>query len=172
MSGGAPLEIEHKYLIRRMDEAELDAMASERWEITQIYLRRSEENVSKRVRRVLCDGAVTYYYNEKIKLSGTTRVEKERVIGETEYNALLCNAEPTLRVIEKTRWRIPHGGLLIEIDHFPFWPHQAYCEIELPSEDTPFTLPDWVQVLREVSEEKGYTNLALARKIPDEDIID
>ena len=170
--GGEPLEIERKFIIRRVDESVLDALAAERWEITQTYLRRSEDGVSRRVRRVLCAGEVTYYYNEKIKLSGTTRIERERVIGREEYEALLYGADPALRVIEKTRWRIPHGELLLEIDHFPFWQHQAYCEIELPDEDASFTLPDWVRVVREVTDEKGYTNLALAKRIPDEDIID
>ena len=57
-----------------------------------------------------------------------------------------------------------------EIDVFPFWEDRAFCEAELPAEDTPVTLPDWLEVVREVSADKRYTNLALAREIPMEEI--
>jgi CYTH domain-containing protein len=75
-----------------------------------------------------------------------------------------------LRKIEKTRYCVPMGELTAEIDVFPFWSDRAFCEVELPHEDTPVTLPEWLDVVREVSADKRYTNLALAREIPMEEL--
>jgi CYTH domain-containing protein len=48
-------------------------------------------------------------------------------------------------VIDKTRHEVMHDGMLWEVDVF----HGAnegliVAEIELPAEDTSFTLPDWI----------------------------
>ena len=72
-------------------------------------------------------------------------------------------------VIRKERWLIPAGALTLEVDVFPFWAHQAFCEAELTEENQPVELPAWMELLREVTDEDGYTNHALARHIPAED---
>ena len=50
---------------------------------------------------------------------------------------LLARADPARRSVEKTRWRIPYAGHILEIDVFPFWRRQAFCEAELTREDEP-----------------------------------
>ena len=50
---------------------------------------------------------------------------------------------------------------------FPFWSDKAFLEVELPSEDTPVTPPDFVRVIREVTDDNRYTNHALAKKLPE-----
>lgn len=62
------------------------------------------------------------------------------------------------------------GALTAEVDVFPFWQDRAFCEVELPDEATVVTLPEFLDVIREVTEDKRYTNLALAREIPMEEI--
>ena len=47
---------------------------------------------------------------------------------------------------------------------------EAELEVELESEDEELQLPDWIEVIREVSADKRYTNSALAKEIPDEEI--
>ncbi len=64
-------------------------------------------------------------------------------------------------VIEKTRYKIPMGRFVWEVDEF----HGVneglvVAEIELPSEDTPFEKPDWIGA--EVSEDPRYYNAMLA----------
>ena len=105
---------------------------------------------------------------EKTHLTDRTRIEREREITPEEWDALLPQIDRTRRVIEKTRWCVPSGDHTLEIDVFPFWSDRAFCEVELSAEDERFTLPDWLEVVREVTDDKRYTNSALALSIPDE----
>ena len=57
----------------------------------------------------------------------------------------------------------------LTIDVYPFWQRQAVLEVELPSEDTPLLLPTYIEVIREVSGDRRYKNVSLAREIPAED---
>ena len=165
-----PMEIERKFLIYMPDTAALDAMDGEKWDIMQVYLTGTPEQGSRRIRRIRDRAGERWYYSEKIRLSHTTRIEREEQVSPEEAEAYLKLADPRKRPIEKKRWRIPYGGKLIEVDVFPFWEHQAVCEVELEREDEGFTLPDWVRVFREVTGENRYNNNDLARTIPEEEI--
>lgn len=166
-----PLEIERKWLIRMPDLAMLREKAERVIEMEQVYLKGGAPGVSMRVRKSVEGDKITYHRNEKQKLSATVRIEHEDEIDEPHYKILLGFADPKLRSIEKTRYCVPlEGGLTAEIDIFPFWEDRAFCEVELPAEDTPVTLPAWLDVVREVSDDKRYTNLALAREIPMEEL--
>ena len=165
-------EIERKFLIAMPDEKALAALAQERggevWNIVQAYLR-TEDGVSSRVRRVESGKKVAYYRTDKRKLTDLRRIEDEREIGGDEYIAAFMNADPDLKPITKTRYRIPDGKLTWEVDVFPFWKRQAFLEVELTSEDEAFVLPDFAKVIREVTADRAYTNRALAREIPEEE---
>ena len=91
------------------------------------------------------------------------------VFTKEEYEDLLSFADPQRNTILKTRYRYPFCGKLIELDLFPFWKGQAFCEVELESEDEAFSLPDFIEVIREVTSEKEYRNHALSKKIPQEE---
>ena len=137
----------------------------------QVYLTGGTPGVSMRIRRSEEKGKVTYHRNEKQKITDMVRIEREEEIDAKHYNILLGFADPKLRSIIKTRYCVKlQQGLTAEIDIFPFWQDRAFCEVELPVAETPVTLPDWLNVVREVTEDKRYTNLALAREIPIEDI--
>ena len=166
-----PLEIEKKFLIYRPEEALLDAQQGEKWEIWQAYLNGTPEQGSRRVRRVRSKGAETWYYSEKLRLTDMTRIEREREITPEEAADLLKEADAGRRPIEKLRWRIPYEERTLEIDTFPFWEHQAFCEVELPDEGAAFSLPEWVRVIRDVSADRRYNNNNLARAIPEEEEI-
>lgn len=165
-----PLEIERKYLIYMPDTAALDAMDGEKWGILQVYLLGTPEQGSRRIRRIRDEAGERWYYSEKIRLNTTTRIEKERQVSEAEAEAFLKESDPRKQPIEKLRWRIPYGGKLVEIDVFPFWEHQAFCEVELEREDEEFSLPPWLQVFREVTDDDRYLNNNMARSIPKEEI--
>ena len=163
---GEPLEIERKYLIRRPDREALARRAAKRLEITQIYLTHGPEGESRRVRHSRWDGGEAWYYTEKLRRTGLVRVEREREISRREYQELLAQADAERRPIEKERWCVPWAGHTLEIDLFPFWADRAYCEIELKSPEEDVPLPDWITVVREVTDDPRYTNSALAREIP------
>ena len=164
-----PLEIERKFLIRMPDLQLLREQASRIIDIEQVYLTGGAPGVSMRIRKSVENGRVTYHRNEKQKLTDMVRIEHEEEIDEPHYRILAGFADPELRVIKKTRYCVPMSGLTAEVDIFPFWTDRAFCEVELPAVDAEFTLPRWLEVIREVTEDKRYTNLALAREIPMED---
>ncbi len=166
MEKNIPLEIERKYLIRMPDEGTLDSLALGRDWIEQTYLL-AEEGTTERVRsRRSPGGSPVYTHTVKKRLSAVTREEREEEISREEYEALLRRADPALRVICKTRWRIPFGGHTLEVDCFPFWADRAFLEVELGSEEEAVSLPDWVQLIREVTQDERYTNRGLAYHIP------
>lgn len=165
-----PLEIERKYLIRMPDLAQLAQAADHVIEMEQVYLKGGAPGVSMRIRRSTEQGKTVYHKNEKQRITDMVRIEREEEIDEKHYKILLGFADPDLRVIQKTRYCVPMGALTAEIDVFPFWQDRAFCEVELPDETTAVTLPDCLDVIREVTEDKRYTNLALAREIPMEEI--
>ena len=53
-----------------------------------------------------------------------------------------------------------------EIDLFPFWSDRAIMEIELEREDQAVDFPPEINIIREVTEDRRYTNSSLAREIP------
>ncbi len=168
MKENIPLEIERKWLIVRPDEASLAAWpGGERSEIVQTYLV-SRTGETRRVRARTRGGVTVYTCTVKRRLSAMAAEEDERVISAGEYAALLAEADPTCRPIEKVRWRLPWGALCCEVDLYPFWSRQAVLEIELPEVDCTVELPAALRVIAEVTGVRGYSNHALARTIPEE----
>lgn len=162
-------EIERKYLIRMPDPAYLQENASPS-SIEQTYLLRTEPHVNARVRKRGREGDWTYTHTRKTRINDLRRVEDEREISEEEYRELLKQADPQRNVIRKTRWVLPWKGQLFEIDVFPFWEDRALMEIELEDEEQPVALPPRIRILREVTEDRRYTNSALSREVPMEEI--
>lgn len=155
-------EIERKFLIRRPD---ISSLKGEVWEIEQTYLTASSGE-TRRIRRVVSGGTERFFFTEKRRVTSITRIENEREIDRAEYDTLMAERDSELRCIRKTRIRIPDGKHTWEIDLFPFWEDRALLEIELEREDETFTFPPYVELIREVTTEKEYTNRALAACIP------
>lgn len=151
-------EIERKYLIHMPD---LTGLPCERWDIEQIYLT-SATGETRRIRKIVCAGSASYYFTHKQRVSAMTCIEDERAISQQEYNRLSAEADPGKRMIVKTRFRLPHEGHIVEIDIFPFWHDRALCEIELRDENEVCPLPDFVKLIREVTNDFRYKNTMLA----------
>ena len=98
-----PLEIERKFLIESPDCAWLNRLAdAKREEITQTYLLCSEGE-ERRVRRRSDGGQETYVVTTKRPVSGAKRIEIEEEITKARYDALLMQADPSRRTIERSR---------------------------------------------------------------------
>ena len=161
-------EIERKFLIAMPDEAMLAAIPGATCdELVQTYLV-SEAGVTARVRRRTTAHGVVYTATQKRRITAVTAIEEEREVDEAEYRRLLTLADPALHPIEKRRYSIPYGALVAEIDVYPFWQGTAILEIELASEDAPCPLPPYLSVIREVTADKRYKNVSLARAVPAE----
>ena len=97
-----------------------------------------------------------------------SRREDEREIDLEEYGRLLERADPERNVIEKVRYCYEHAGLVWEIDVFPFWKDKAFMEVELEDEDQALDFPVEICIIRELTDDKRYTNAALAKQIPED----
>ncbi|MBR2312920.1 MAG: hypothetical protein IKA46_06500 [Clostridia bacterium] len=163
-------EIEHKYLIAMPDRALLDALSPcRKMSITQTYLL-APAGETHRVRRVCENENVTFYETRKRRVSALRAVEEERPLTESEYQDLLTLQDPTRQPIEKLRYRVPYGGHTVEIDVYPFWQDRAIAEVEVESEEESVTLPSFIKVLQEVTVDKRYKNVNMARSVPNDDI--
>lgn len=163
-------EIERKYLIRMPDCAALRGMEGcEVWDIEQIYLC-AEPGCTRRIRRVAENGGERWYRTVKRRLTDAACEEDEGEIAKAEYDRLRQEADPRLKPIVKTRYRVPYAGQVLEVDVYPFWRDRAILEIELESEAQPVVMPDWIELVREVTEDKRYKNVRLAREVPNDAI--
>lgn len=163
----AGLEIERKYLIRMPDEALLAAMPGcEIWDIVQTYLMDGPDMSTRRVRSIQTGDQIQYIHTVKQRMTTLSHREWEEEVSKEEYDALMQGKNPALRSIHKRRYRIPHEGQLLEIDVYSFWYDRATLEIELDSEQQQVILPDWLDIVRELTGEAAYKNRCLAEHIP------
>jgi len=148
-------EIERKFLVKRLD-----------WRTTVgAYYRQGYLNLDKmrtvRVRTVhdLASGEAHGYLTIKGKSVGASRAEYEYEIpleDATELLNQLCQRP----LIEKTRYRVPYGEVIWEVDEFAGEnTGLVVAEVELEELDQPFAIPEWVG--EEVTADPRYFNSAL-----------
>ena len=163
-------EIEHKYLVAMPDIAMLDCLPScRKLSMTQTYLL-APAGETHRVRRVCENGKVTFYETRKRRVNALRAVEEEKTVTEQEYHELLALQDPARQPIEKLRYQVPHEGLLVEIDVYPFWQDRAIVEVEVESEGERVVLPPFIKVLAEVTADVRHKNVNLAKCVPNDDI--
>ena len=171
MDAGKHYEIERKYLIRYPDIGTLKAQKGvEQWEVVQIYLTVSQPGETRRIRQVVSNGEIKYYKTFKRHLSSVKNEEDEGEIDQMEYIRLSHEMQPGCKPLGKTRYRIPYQGHVLEFDIYPFWTDRAIMEIELERENEGAALPDYVQVIRDVSADIAYKNRSLAESVVCEEI--
>lgn len=158
-------EIERKFLIKYPEESVLVSCADVT-EITQTYLLGSEKGFSERVRKRGKDGKYIYTHTRKMHITDVRRIELENEICEQEYSELLLRADPKRRIISKNRYCLEYKGQIFEIDVYPFWNDRAIMELELSDEGQSIAFPSNIEVIKEVTDDKRYTNASIARRIP------
>lgn len=153
---GSGLEIERKYLLRRLPP-DMPGATVER--ITQGYM--PGRKFIERLRMVQRGRQRTYVRTVKIG-TGLVRTELEEETTRAVFDALWPLTEG--RRVSKRRHRVADGDLAWEVDEFTDR-DLVLVEIELPSADTTVSLPDWLKpyVEREVTGDPAYLNANLAR---------
>ena len=158
-----PFEIERKFLIEYPNLGLLESIDNcQKIEIIQTYLN-SQNGDEVRVRQRGVDGHYIYFKTVKKKISGLKRVEIEKRLSKDEYLALLMNADTTKRQIRKDRYCLTYDNQYFEIDVYPFWNDKAIVEIELSDENARIVFPEFIKVLKEVTDDNSYKNATLAR---------
>ena len=80
------------------------------------------------------------------------------------------DADTTRRQIRKTRYCHTYQNQYFEIDVYPFWDDKAYLEIEVDSENTHPPIPDFIEIIKDVTADKRYRNTSLAQSILTDDL--
>lgn len=161
-----PIETERKFLIRMPEISLLTSIEGVRVRhIEQTYLCR-EDGKNARVRRIDEDGKISYVKTLKERISTLSCYEEEYEIDREQYGRALLRADTSRSTIIKTRYCIPYCEHILEIDVYPFWSDRAILEVELADEDEQFSLPSYISVVKEVSEDKRYKNTNLAKDVP------
>ena len=170
MSHHPPIEIERKYLVRMPSLDALRAMEDyAQSDIEQIYLA-SPDGSTHRIRRRTLATHTQYTETVKQRIDARRAYEDEHEIDEQEYARLKAERDPTRRVICKVRHTFVYKNQLFEVDVYPFWSSQCVVETELSDPNAAPPFPACLTVLREVSEDRRYSNAALSHQIPDEEI--
>lgn len=157
-----PVEIERKYLIEYPDLDMLNSMSCcKKIEISQTYFKYGEDD-KIRVRKRTLDGDTVFIKTYKKRITPVTHTEIEEYLSEAEYEKMITDGE-IITSISKFRYCLVYKYQYFELDVFPFWKDKAMMEIELKSEEESIELPDFVKVIREVTEDKKFTNFALAK---------
>lgn len=154
--GAGTVEIERKYLLSGLPP-EVEGHPSA--ELFQGYV--PGRRLIERVRRVVDADGERWFRTVKGG-RGVQRLEVEEETTREVFDALW--ALTAGRRVHKRRWFVPSGTHTLEIDQFldrDLW----LAEVELATVDEAVVLPDWLQrcVVREVTMETEYGNLALAR---------
>ena len=162
-------EIERKFLTVIPDISKLMRITQVRESrISQTYLI-APNGGERRVRsRQFPSGITVYFYTEKYPVqesNGLVREEKEREISSEEYEVLLKAADPQFSTISKTRYTFDFNNFTFELDVYTFEENYATLEVEFPSADTRVELPDFIQVIKEVTSDKRYKNKALSKTL-------
>ena len=165
MSGADNLEIERKFLVRVVGDPAAEPGART-LELLQEYLV-DDGTGTRRVRRTDDGSDVRYHTAAKRDIAPGVREEIEREIAVAEWSELRRGADPDRHAVVKTRYVVPSGGRIWEIDVFagPL-AGLALAEVELASEDElhlELHPPACIVIERDVTDDARYGNAALAR---------
>ena len=163
------LEIERRFLIEYPDLKKLKAMSE--YDITYIEqtyikgIRADEDGGGYRVRKRGKIGEYKYTKTYKKDITPIRRIEIEEEISESEYENLLTKIDNTTKTIRKYRSCFVYEGKMFELDLYPFWEDRAMLEIELENEEEKFKIPEFIKVLKEITDDKRYRNRSIAKSI-------
>jgi adenylate cyclase len=154
--GGAGVEIERKYLLRKLPAEVRGAPVAE---IEQGYL--PGEVLVERLRRVKTPAGVQYVRTVKTG-SGLVRTELEESCTLATFKAMWPLTKG--KRLRKRRYRLADAGHVWEIDEF-LDRRLVLAEVELTSARDEVVLPDWLArcAVREVTAEPEYLNHTLSR---------
>lgn len=159
-----PTEIFKKYLIQVNDNLinHLNSIHAIETNITQYYLK-SQPGTERRIRKRERNGNTICYYSEATMLTPSTRIKKDRIISNGQYGDYSLEIDPTLHVIKKKRFSFYYNSLFFKLDIFSFDPTKALLGIQVPDSDEEIELPDFIDIIKDVSDIMNYKNYYLAK---------
>ena len=163
----APKEIERKFLIKKPSAEVLNSLEfSSKNNIIQTYLKTTIPGTERRVRqRGNSEDGYNFYYTEKTDIKNGERQELEYKITRKEYTNYLIEADTNLHQISKERFCFLYKNQYFELDIYPFSEEYAILEIELSNLSDNVEIPPFIEVVKEVTDDKDYRNNSLAQNL-------
>jgi CYTH domain-containing protein/predicted ATPase len=158
-----PVETERKFIVSNFNRSSLPTH-SVAIDIVQTYLV-STQGHAERVRARGQNNQWVFTHTIKEQKSAGVSIERERIITEREYTNLLIRRDAERIVIHKTRYCFTHEGHYCELDVFSkTHAGLVILEIEVSEDDRKVTVPPYLGIVEEVTEDADYSNYALALK--------
>jgi CYTH domain-containing protein/thymidylate kinase len=156
-----PLEIERKFLLKTYPKV-LPVESSES-KVLQYYLIPTEKDSEERVRERKSGEHTVYTHCIKRRLTDGTRVEQEQIVSHKDFVSLLNHRDWNTNVIYKSRRCFLYQNQYFELDVFEF-PNKgrAVLEVELDDINAPLSLPDFLEIEKEVTSDIKYSNFYMA----------
>jgi CYTH domain-containing protein/predicted ATPase len=153
----APLEYERRFLLQTVPTFPLSVVTHDTL-ITQLYT-----GLNTRVRARTISGSVLYTKTRKVRHELFGHHEYEERIDGREYHQLALTHIVGTRPIRKKRTCFVWSGNYFELDSFEHDSDLFILEVELLSPETPYELPPFVSVIKEITDDRSYSNFALAQ---------
>lgn len=162
------VEIERKYIIKK-PHVDLLSIQNEytKSEIVQIYIT-SAEGETHRIRRRDYGDRVQYIETRKIRIDSISVTEIEGEITEERFAELKKKQTEGSSPVLKTRHTFKYKGQIFEIDVYPQWHNTAIMETELESREERAEMPEFIEILKEVTGERIYSNASMSKAFPPE----
>lgn len=160
---GQPVTIkdQRKYLVC---VANMDALESisNKVSITQDYIK-INEGYEYRVRKITQDNNASYHLNvQRREQNGERKVLKERALQEREYESLLLGKDDEYATVVKDRYSFVYKDQYFKFDIFD--DGIMVLEVNVTKENPEISLPDFIRVRKEVTDDYDYSNIAIARR--------
>lgn len=158
-----PAEIERKFLIKKPSFETISGIKYiSKANIFQTYLR-TKDGAERRVRqRGTKETGYNFYVTEKKVIGPGARIENERLISRDEFIDLLIDADTRKHPVVKERYCFLYKNQYFEMDIYPFAESEAIMEIELNDISQKVELPDFIEIIKEVTDDPAYKNNSLA----------
>ncbi|MDO4197582.1 MAG: AAA family ATPase [Erysipelotrichaceae bacterium] len=158
-------EIYNKYLIEVNDEVIKEMSRKQNFvhsHIIQHYLD-SKVNTERRIRQRERNGSIMYTYSEARYLSTNERIKVDRVLSERQYFDYMGEVDDKLNVIDKQRYSFIENSHFYKLDVFNFDTSKGILSVQIPLNETDIELPDFVKIIKDVSDDQNYKNYYLAK---------
>lgn len=164
-------EIERKFLIRLPDFETIPQRRVQAMTQTYLNILPEDPGLERRVRWIAENGQSRFVYTEKRSISSGTaavRQEDEWEISAEEYADKLTEAFSQLT---KVRHSFPYAGHTVEIDEYPYeiggdaLLGLAVLEIEMSSPDEEISIPPFIEVIRELTGTREFSNKSMAKRV-------
>ena len=154
------IEEERKYIVRLIG----DIPECTTSEITQTYLVADPDSEVRLRKRVWNNGKPVYLLNSKKKVSEHEQIETEQQVNSNLYIAMMQQADPYRRTIEKTRRSFIWKGQFFELDTYKVPEGLMILETKGVTANEEVKIPPFLEAVEDITGRKEFYNYNLAKR--------